>query len=77
MSPEITGGATEFDASKSDIWACGVTLYNMLTGKYPFEFTDDGNVIELYEKITAAKIVYPEHLNLYVLDLFDGIYPML
>lgn len=35
--PEIADGHPEFSGSKVDIWAAGVTLYNITTGKYPFK----------------------------------------
>lgn len=35
--PEIADGQAEFSGFKVDIWACGVTLYNIVTGKYPFQ----------------------------------------
>ncbi|KAJ3126392.1 Serine/threonine-protein kinase STK11 [Nowakowskiella sp. JEL0407] len=61
IAPEIADGSQNFDGCKVDIWACGITLYNMITGRYPFEFDEDGNVLNLYEKITFGK--YQELLN--------------
>ena len=34
-----------------DIWACGVVLYNLISGLYPFEFEDEPNILDLHEKI--------------------------
>ena len=40
MAPEVArdeGGAREpYDGNKADIWACGVILYILATGRYPF-----------------------------------------
>ncbi|CAG9560574.1 unnamed protein product [Danaus chrysippus] len=46
--PEIANGAEQFSGTKVDIWSSGVTLYNMTTGKYPFE---GDNVYRLLEAI--------------------------
>lgn len=35
--PEIADGHAQFSGFKVDIWASGVTLYNITTGKYPFQ----------------------------------------
>ncbi|KAI8925460.1 kinase-like domain-containing protein [Entophlyctis helioformis] len=60
LSPEIADGATQFDAEKVDVWACGVTLYNMISGRFPFEFDDDGNLLDLYEHIIAGVFEIPK-----------------
>lgn len=35
--PEIADGRAKFSGFKVDIWASGVTLFNITTGKYPFQ----------------------------------------
>jgi serine/threonine protein kinase len=35
--PEIADGNEYFSGFKVDIWSSGVTLFNITTGKYPFE----------------------------------------
>ena len=35
--PEIANGLDEFPGFKVDIWSSGVTLFNFVTGSYPFE----------------------------------------
>jgi len=35
MAPELIN-KDEYDGFKSDVWACGVVLYAMLNGYFPF-----------------------------------------
>ena len=45
-SPEATIG-NMYKGRNNDIWACGITLYYMATGKYPFEATDHTKLFKL------------------------------
>ncbi|XP_013178159.1 PREDICTED: serine/threonine-protein kinase STK11 [Papilio xuthus] len=54
--PEIANGAETFSGTKVDIWSSGVTLYNMTTGRYPFE---GDNVFRLLEAIGRAEPAPP------------------
>ena len=36
LSPEATRGS-HFKGRQSDVWACGVTLYNMISRDFPFK----------------------------------------
>ncbi len=37
QAPELAAGAETFSGFAVDVWASGVTLWNMATGGYPFE----------------------------------------
>ena len=52
MAPEIVQHK-EFSPAPADIWACGVVLFAMLYGNYPFNSKNK----ELYRKITKQEVL--------------------
>eukprot|EP00795_Rhopilema_esculentum_P004703 gene4702-20996_t len=58
--PEIANGADKFSGFKIDIWASGVTLFNIITGKYPFE---GENIYRLFENIGKGELVIPSEVD--------------
>ncbi|TPX36101.1 hypothetical protein SeMB42_g07104 [Synchytrium endobioticum] len=69
ISSEIAAGATIFSGTKVDIWASGVTLFNMLTAGYPFQFPADGTLMGLYERIINATWDTPPEIDAELEDL--------
>jgi serine/threonine protein kinase len=55
IAPEIIKN-TGYDGHLADIWACGVILYFMLTGRRPF---DDESVHKLLDKIIIGEFKFP------------------
>ena len=53
MAPEIVS-RKEYRGDKADMWACGVVMYVMLTGCFPFKSQDEKG---LFRKITKG--IYP------------------
>lgn len=78
ISPEIL--LDEADLIKSDIWACGVVLYLLLCGQYPFEWGEDPdiNTKESHRHITNnilnLNYTLPEHLSEECKDLIKQIF---
>lgn len=64
-SPEACLGSV-YKGRKSDIWACGVTLYNMLYRKFPF---NDNLIPKLFVKIQKDEPIWHEKLDESLMDL--------
>jgi serine/threonine-protein kinase len=58
FAPEQTTGRHDYDA-RVDIWAAGVLMYELLTGKLPFE----GSLMDKIRKITKERPVAPRQIN--------------
>ncbi|KAK9803878.1 hypothetical protein WJX72_001318 [[Myrmecia] bisecta] len=58
MAPEVILGSNKYDAKQADIWSCGVILYAMIYGKYPF----DAKEPRFARKIVAAQYTIPTNV---------------
>ena len=55
MSPEIVN-RREYCGQAADMWALGVLLFVMTTGKYPFKGNSE---YELYREISKGEFTFP------------------
>ncbi|KAL8136979.1 hypothetical protein V2J09_002980 [Rumex salicifolius] len=60
-----------YDGSGADIWACGVILFEMLSGYLPF---NDQSLPHLYKKILEADYTCPEEFTKGQRNLLSGIF---
>ena len=75
VAPEVVSmllsDATAYDGRKVDVWSCGVILYVMLCGCFPFASDSE---METYRLILACKVVYPSFISSEVRDLLSHIF---
>uniref|UniRef100_A0A0A0KZ14 non-specific serine/threonine protein kinase n=1 Tax=Cucumis sativus TaxID=3659 RepID=A0A0A0KZ14_CUCSA len=62
IAPEILSGP-EYDGKLADVWSCGVTLYVMVVGAYPFEDQNDPrNYRKLIQRIMSVQYKIPDYV---------------
>ncbi|XP_038904211.1 serine/threonine-protein kinase SRK2H-like isoform X2 [Benincasa hispida] len=61
-APEVLA-EVRYDGKMADVWSCGVTLYVMLFGAYPFEDSNDPkNFSKTFKRIMAIHYKIPENI---------------
>lgn len=76
IAPEVLS-RKQYDGEIADVWSCGVTLYVMLVGAYPFEDpADPRNFRKTIQRIMSVKYSFPSnlHLSRECLDLISRIF---
>ncbi|XP_010472302.1 PREDICTED: serine/threonine-protein kinase SRK2J isoform X1 [Camelina sativa] len=64
IAPEVFC-RSEYDGKSVDVWSCGVALYVMLVGAYPFEDRKDPrNIRKTVQKIMAVKYKIPGYVHI-------------
>ncbi|XP_051145427.1 serine/threonine-protein kinase SRK2A-like [Andrographis paniculata] len=64
IAPEVLS-RKEYDGKLADVWSCGVTLYVMLVGAYPFEDpSDPRNFRKTIQRIMAVQYKIPDYVHI-------------
>lgn len=64
IAPEVLS-RKQYDGEVADVWSCGVTLYVMLVGAYPFEDpADPRNFRKTIQRIMSVKYSFPAGLHI-------------
>ena len=70
IAPEILSRGKQYDGQKADVWSCGVMLYVMLCGVYPFEDpAQPRNWRRTMQKIVQFEFDLPDRLTTEAADL--------
>lgn len=66
IAPEVLK-RMQYDGQIADVWSCGVTMYVMLVGAYPFEDPQDPrNFRKTIQRIMSVRYSFPPNLRISV-----------
>jgi len=68
--PEIANGEDTYNGYSIDIWSCGVTLYNLVTGRLPFEAD---NIYLLFQTIGKGIYTIPNDIEPHLTSFINGL----
>ncbi|CAF0825874.1 unnamed protein product [Rotaria sp. Silwood1] len=68
--PEIANGDDAYSGFCIDIWSCGVTLFNLVTGRLPFEAD---NIYILFQTIGKGIYTIPDDIEPHLASLLNGL----
>lgn len=81
IAPEVflrSGPDDAYSGEASDVWSCGVLLFVMLFGTYPFGDPKEGNasISKVIERIVTARVSFPPEIPISreAVDLFSKIF---
>jgi len=64
IAPEVLSPNQEYDGPLADVWSCGVLLYVMLVGSYPFEDPNDPrNLRKSIQRTMACDYSFPPSIR--------------
>lgn len=70
VPPEVLmakGNTKGYDGQAMDVWACGVILFKMLTGAFPFQDGSNGNLLtrKMMKDVAAGRVRYPPDVSVH------------